>query len=63
MPWNETECAKRGEKIVQLETRANKHDEDLKEIREDVRKIQNRLPVWAVFLFSALTGIIGWLAK
>ena len=52
MPWNETECAKRGEKIVQLETKVDKHDKDLHEL-------QTRPPVWVTWAFAAGGFVIG----
>lgn len=52
MPWNETECAKRGEKIVHLETRVDSHD-------KDIRELQTRPPVWVTWAFAAGGFVLG----
>lgn len=59
MPWNEKECATRGEKVKQLETRTDKHEEEFKEVREDIRRIQNRPPIWVIWVFSAGSFLLG----
>ncbi len=43
-----------------------RHDRDLKEIKDDLKalieRLSNRLPPWVMFLFSSLTLLIGLLA-
>ncbi|MFA5382047.1 MAG: hypothetical protein WC356_02695 [Candidatus Micrarchaeia archaeon] len=48
--------------------KCGRHDSDITNLQESdkrqwdlIQKIQNRLPVWATFVFGILTLIIGWL--
>ncbi len=35
--------------------------EDIKEIKACMRKVMNRLPVWATVIIAVLTACVGWL--
>ncbi len=47
--------------------RIERNEEDIKELWSAVNEIKKmmvyRLPLWAVFIMSALTGLCGWLLR
>ncbi len=52
-------CQKHSGVIEKLET----HDREIKHINVNVDKLLYRLPNWAVFAISLLTGALGWTVK
>jgi hypothetical protein len=56
MAWNESECAKRGEKIMQIEKRLDKLDAILE-------RVNSRLPHWATLTIAILLAAVAWFAK
>lgn len=48
---------------VDLKRRVIHLEDDQKTQWDVIDRIRNRLPIWAIFAFSGLTGIVGWLLR
>jgi hypothetical protein len=54
--------SKQGVKIVNLEKRADRNDEAHKDLQGACDSLRDRLPLWAVWCMSLLSGLVGAMA-